>query len=694
MAKQNDIVYALLTLGDPRTPSALLDRLENDTAGTAQVQYLLESVAWFRQPSVVDRLLAYGERRDSLRAIYPVLLTISGHDQPIADPEDENPDKRWEKQQYPRHDAVLARLMEHALRHGSAKGIVDWLAAARWARGKEVDPILAQLTFHADDRLRNEAIEAIGWRLRKRNGPAEALVKALKHRDPTTQFLAAKNLALGKRADGINVLLAAIDYLEDLFQRGQAVYALGQLGDNRAVETLLKLAREDGHALQTVALTAIGHFAKSPEADEIFKLLERYARGNNDQALHAVAGLRWFNNRAAWQIVRQRAGDASYAHRGMAVLELGNNDEPATRELLLQILMKAGDLAVVDFAVISARKLWGMESLEPDYAALRGGWPRGINDSIKRVCDKGDADRIFAILPECAADVQAELATSLMNRKELPVAQARTALDHPDAATVRLAAHILGRVAAKDAGPAIEKALKKWHTAWVERRQQARRANAASDAELVRIGACLRMLLWAAQRAGIAADALRPMVEFGTDDAWYRPIRLAALTAMAHGSKPTAAVLATLEAAALGNDAEARALAVEALARLSPKQAGALADKILADRASFRRLVEQKDAPINAALQTAAGQQHYQSVALPHLIARHDRDTLAAVAANVKLPDATRLGAIEGLAALADEKAETDLIDLGKNAAAPEELRKAAWRGVRRSRRARKKVAV
>ena len=46
------------------------------------------------------------------------------------------------------------------------------------------------------------------------------------------------------------------------------------------------------------------------------------------------------------------------------------------------------------------------------------------------------------------------------------------------------------------------------------------------------------------------------------------------------------------------------------------------------------------------------------------------------------------------MAALADEKAEANLIALGKTESAPEELRKAAWRGVRQSRRARKARAT
>jgi hypothetical protein len=55
--------------------------------------------------------------------------------------------------------------------------------------------------------------------------------------------------------------------------------------------------------------------------------------------------------------------------------------------------------------------------------------------------------------------------------------------------------------------------------------------------------------------------------------------------------------------------------------------------------------------------------------------------------------DATPLGAVEGLARLAREDAEARLVQIGKAEKEDEELRKAAWRGLRRSKRARKKQA-
>jgi ParB family chromosome partitioning protein len=92
---------------------------------------------------------------------------------------------------------------------------------------------------------------------------------------------------------------------------------------------------------------------------------------------------------------------------------------------------------------------------------------------------------------------------------------------------------------------------------------------------------------------------------------------------------------------------------------------------------------------LSAVLRGAAVQVHYQGVAVPHLAAGNDVAGLLAVARNRGFPEEARLGAVEGLAAAVSEEAEAELVRLGETEGEPEELRKAAWRGLRRSKRAR-----
>jgi ParB family chromosome partitioning protein len=156
----------------------------------------------------------------------------------------------------------------------------------------------------------------------------------------------------------------------------------------------------------------------------------------------------------------------------------------------------------------------------------------------------------------------------------------------------------------------------------------------------------------------------------------------------------TAPVLDALEAAAVGSDPEVRALAAEAVGRHSPQRAARLAERLLADRVSFDRLTGGEGVEVAGTVRAAAGQVHYQGVALPHLIARGDVEELAAVAQNRQLPEATRLGAVEGLAVVATEAAETKLRAVGLAEKEDEEVRKAAWRALRRCKRARRRAQV
>ena len=77
---------------------------------------------------------------------------------------------------------------------------------------------------------------------------------------------------------------------------------------------------------------------------------------------------------------------------------------------------------------------------------------------------------------------------------------------------------------------------------------------------------------------------------------------------------------------------------------------------------------------------------------MPLLVRAADTKTLAAVAVDDQLPEHTRLGAIEGLAWISRTEAEQQLAAIGGNEKLDEELRKAAWRGLRRSKRRREQA--
>lgn len=721
--RQRQLINGFNAIADKRAAGVFLDRVETDPSGTAAVEELIRAAADFRDPAIADRLLGLCDRKKEWQGLaLRAARTVSGYDQPINDFEDDHPDDRtWEKDQHPRQDAVLAKLMDKAFTLGQTDFLLELLPSARWSRGPDVDPILGVLVSNPNAELRDAAVEAAGWRFRKRKGPVEPLLKAVRHKNPVTQFVAAEGLARGKRGEGLNVLLSGIEYLEDIGLRQRAVLALGELGDPRAVDPLLKLAGEDGHALQESAAEAIGHLKRSPQADAVFRLLERLTKGTGGIAQRAVVGLRWFDTPSGWDIVRAKLAAKSrtwFADRikQTAAIQLGYNDDPATRDLLLKVLRTERDGDVVAATFTSARRLWGKDALEPYYHILQNPNAGTLIESkdalegvVKTVAEKGDAMRIMEVFPRCSTAVQGPIEAALLTRPNLPIKEAVAALTHADEGTVRLATRILGRLpdAPDSVKTGLSTALSRWWTTWQERRAKldgstARRdeddwdedevSSSVSGSPLDGATMCVESLLWASGRVGVAGQMLADIAKSRPDDPKAKSIRLEAARCLV-ASKPSAKTLDLLEGLAVGPDADVRVLAADLLARSDSKRAAGMVEKLLSDRPSFNRLAEANAIPIDR-VSGVAGKAHYQSVVLPVLVAGKAVSPLAAVAKDRKATEATRLGAIEGLGVMADEAAEKILVEVGTTKDDDKDVRKAAWRALRRSKRARQKAVA
>jgi ParB family chromosome partitioning protein len=274
----------------------------------------------------------------------------------------------------------------------------------------------------------------------------------------------------------------------------------------------------------------------------------------------------------------------------------------------------------------------------------------------------------------------------------VPVAEAQAVLAGPDPAAAGVAAHLLGRAGATGAA-AVAAALARWWGEWDKGRREETWRGAEAGKLVGALLEPLSSLAWAAGRLGTGTDTLTAMATTRTDVPFDRPLRRDAVAALAAG-KPGAPALAALEALAAGDDPEARAAAAEAVALEDAARAAVVAGRVLSDRVAFNRVARHAGAGLTEALRGAAAQVHYQGVAVPHLAARGDVAGLAAVAHNRALPEETRLGAVEGLATAASEAAEAELRRVGQSLENPEELRKAAWRGLRRSKRARQRAAA
>ena len=469
------------------------------------------------------------------------LLCISGYDQPLEDPDDEREDRKWLEKQHPRNDTVLSHVLQFCLDQGATNRTSGLIPQARWAAGKEVEPVLITLTTHSEDALRERAVEALGFRARKRNGPIEPLLQALNHKEPQTQFVAAEALARAGRAEGIQILLSSIEMMSDDRLRARAVQALGILGDERCMDVLLKLANDNEHPLQREAAEAIGHLGRSEKKDEILRLLSRLALQRNYVGARALVGLRWLNVPEGWKLIRKRAKDEDYYALEAVIPLLGYNDEPETRELVLELIRESE----YDGLVESARRLFGPDSLEPDYALLESKdryfeYDEEQKEALKRVSEKGESARMFEILGKGpSAEIQQELCNQLLICSPLPIEEAMHALESNNAQVVLVASRILGRAGqqAKSAANRVESAVQTWRQKWEVRRARMLKGG-GDESELYDEGACLESLAWACGRVGDSHEELLRLLTAHSDDSLFRPIRLAALTALSSGSLP------------------------------------------------------------------------------------------------------------------------------------------------------------
>ena len=130
--------------------------------------------------------------------------------------------------------------------------------------------------------------------------------------------------------------------------------------------------------------------------------------------------------------------------------------------------------------------------------------------------------------------------------------------------------------------------------------------------------------------------------------------------------------------------------AAHGLRGLNPARAEALAAGALEDPVRLARLIGAGGA--SDALRAGLTKTAWLGSVLPILVGRGDVAGLAAALGDRSLPEAARLGAIEALGRLDDPAVEAPLRAVATSTAEDEELRKAAWRALRRARRQRSRA--
>ncbi|MDJ0837776.1 MAG: HEAT repeat domain-containing protein [Acidobacteriota bacterium] len=661
---QRDAVRALIDLGDPRTPAALLDRLDNDPTNSAEPGRLIIAAGNFRDSVLTPRLLRYLDNSKLRNHAVNALVTISGYDQRLVNPFEEDGLPPEEPPDHPHHDAVLRDLLQTlVLLQGSGATIDRLIDMARWSKSDLLNEILSQLT--QNPKTAEQALAAIAWRVRRRHGPVQPLLDALGSGEIMQRFIAAEGLANAGRAEGFTILETCLEMLPELNYRIRAVRALGRLGDKRALKILLDQAQAGpGHALREEAIEALGHMAHTEEAPNIFKLLERMLRDSNAGVKYkALRGLAWFGSAEAWALIRETAGGDDDAALE-AVIRLRDNDEPATRDLLLDLLGKA-PAHLLDSVRETAAILFGEDDMEPVYALMSNPDFYADEKDLARIREQARPDRLFSIIPRVEDDdLRVILTNILLAAKPLPVKKAVAACGDPEPVTAALAARVLGRAGDKVKAHAgtMESTVRHSWTQWQDLATR-------QSFDLDDWTDCLRYQIWACGRLQCGVSLLTEILDDDHDEA--RALREEATAALAacRAAQHLETLLPTAEPVV-------RDLAASAL---DNPQTDAV------DMIGRRRLGKQ--APPLDELITAARHADTQGTALEHLIRGRHIAPLQQLANDADLTEATRLGAMDALAVVGGSEAEDALRAVAMAEKESEDLARAAWRVLRRAKR-------
>ena len=669
-------------------PPLLLDRLDDDPAADAS-QKLVMYAGQAGDLSVFDRLLERLEhQKGDQTKTFHAALTLTGYDQkPEGGTQTAEQIKVWSAEQRPRHTAQLIELLDLSTRLARADMTETLIPQAKWALGQGVDQALVPLLTSSNEAIQFAAIQAYGWRVKWRGAAPAPLVSLLGTTSATAQFLAAEGLALAGHDQGLGVLMTAVSFLEDSTHRQRAVLAIGQLGHPQTLPLLLGIAQDPEHDLRDAAIEAIGHLSTSDKSEEILGLLVSMTSQDGLLPQSAIRGLVHFGTDQAWQQIRRLAMSTNTWLKQHAIEALGARKDPKSQALLAKILLGEGVWSVANTALLALRTSYGEDSLEPDHLQLQARHTslQGSESMIERLTEKGDPARLLELLPRIPhTQFVDQLVTFLV--KSQPLEAAAASLNKEALLPAMVAAKIIAYAGpkAKPHQKALLQATAQAAATWESLRAQPIPDRQALTEQASRLG----HLLWACGQVEVGLDEIIHAASRFDDPLATEPCQVA-LNILGFawvGEKGVDTYVAALQST-IPKHREIAAIGLHAVA---PEVAQAKLPQTLDDAILFGHL--EGDPGQKGAHKVAVqglDTVHHQGVVLQTIVAHKDVTSLARVLHDQALGDDVRLGALEALSMIATPQTDELLADIGQNEGEDEDLRKSAWRALRRSKKLR-----
>ncbi|MCX4243903.1 HEAT repeat domain-containing protein [Paraliomyxa miuraensis] len=564
------------------------------------------------------------------------------------------------------------------------------------------EPLLATLLEDREPDIRVAACEALAFRAEHVPGASlEALALALREGRRELVLPAAAGLAGKRRPEAFQALLLVLKAGEQP-ERERAILSLGTLGDRRALEELEPLLDPDAEitdedrALAPTAIEALGRMlpwlvsGASGANDEeehrrVRALVERMAReGASNLRTRALTGLRHAGDPRSRSVleaaVADRFEDASV--RQHAIRELGELRDGAAEAVLADALDDDAS-PVRREAVTALSKLFADEPTRTNLLALRSRHSDVSAPAASFLASHGDPVTLVARMGEIDdADVRRRLRRGLVRRGECPQASVTSLLTADTTAARADAAWIAGASGQPALAPAVDRAATLSADAWVKTKRAALGKDAETRTRLSELASAWRASLWAARRLGEAAGLTAARTAVDQTEAPAH-VRREALRLLADHGDPSD--VARAQAALSDPDAGVRRAAAQLVSARAPDQAAALLTaQTVADAAAIAPVAQAAlDRSANDLLASDAA----RVVVLPTALGLRKVQELGALAqTSGKGPG--RLTAIGSLGRLGGDTARQTLEGILGRKDEPEEVRKAAFRSLRRLQRA------
>lgn len=696
-AHQQQVIVRLLgELKEPKVAGLLLDYLRNNKRCRVEDRHIFQQINRYRATELFQPLLEFLEQKPSAhRSIIQALIQITGFDQNMPDYDEKCSDQAWRKDYYPFHDELAVQLFKQLITLKYYSPAVHSWQAMGWVKDKSADQALADASrVLAEDDL-PYIVQAMAYRVEKREGSAEGLLKLLTHKSQMIQLLAAEALANNGHNQGFSVLLAAIDYQENGDLRQRAVLALGKLADERALDKLLKLAQDDEHFLSDVAIESIGHMGQSESADKILKLIKARledAYYYSEAWKNALNGLRWFNSLSSWQTILATLKHSHWDFRRYAAELLRHWDSEASRDALLKALSQDHDDDVVETAYHSLQTLLKPAEDEvsvADLALLQGHHPDAQSHVMEHVQQHASTSQLLALISADFADdayaekIPQQMAQTLLMREDLDIADLEQGFGSKRLVVMDVMAKLLMKVATLNdtSQTYLQDSFSYVQAQWEKLTAQLLQgADYVASQEKVACEKVLQTLIWVQVQHAVFSPRLMALLQ--TEDKNERELQLQLLKALLAQEKVNdqhvITALATLRESGLS---EVRTLADQILVQNG--QAGTHWQSFLNQPDTLQSF--QQD------FNQAANQSAYQAQVLPLLIQNEDVNTLQQIAQDTTQSEAIRLGAIEGLARILTDAAHTALATLHKQIK-DKDIARGAYKALRRQQRSRAKA--